>query len=433
MYNNDNYYYQNSSNENVQQEPTSTNDNAATSYNPSYNYYDNQQYAAYNSQFYNSSYPYSTYYQSSFNNYQYQYNFNQAAAPAPSEKLAEHTPAYPAYTYNPQVNLNANKPSTPLPSVAYEQQTTQSEQTPEKPVMNDSGVELISPQIVNSSYTNTSAVQESNKPGQPEQLQYPAFHQFNASAHVDAQKEEVQPLADVSNENNQQNDVSIEDEDEEDEELEDAKENKKAKSKKPTSSADSSLQDNPSKPPKPYLEIIADAILSSKVRMMQLHEIYYFMEAKYEYFAKNVNKSWRNSVRHNLSLNECFVKAGRGYNGKGNYWKIHHLCEKEFIRGNFRRKSFKQAIRAGSSSSSNSSHASNNNAGNNFTYSLPIDYNNFRSLLPPPPLPQQFLNKTSTFQYPISAYQQQQPALAYPGSAKLNEASAQSSFNPYRV
>ena len=428
MYNNDNYYYQNSSNENVQQESTATNDNATTSYNPSYNYYDNQQYAAYNSQFYNSSYPYSAYYQSSFNNYQYQYNFNQVAAP--SEKLAE-TQAYPAYTYNPQVNLNANKPSTPLPSVVYEQQTTQSEQTPEKPVMNDSGVELISPQIVNSSYNNTSTVQESNKPVQ-DQLQYPAY-QFN-SANIETQKEEVQPLGEVSNENNQQNDVSIEDEDEEEEELEESKENKKSKSKKSsTSSADSSL-DNPSKPPKPYLEIIADAILSSKVRMMQLHEIYYFMEAKYEYFAKNVNKSWRNSVRHNLSLNECFVKAGRGYNGKGNYWKIHNLCEKEFIRGNFRRKSFKQAIRAGSSSSSssNSSHASNSNAGNNFAYSLPIDYSNFRSLLPPPPLPQQFLNKTSTFQYPVSAYQQQ-PAPAYPGSAKLNEASAQSSFNPYRV
>lgn len=38
---------------------------------------------------------------------------------------------------------------------------------------------------------------------------------------------------------------------------------------------------------------------------------------RYRYFAEEVNKSWRNSVRHNLSLNECFVKAGRGANGKG--------------------------------------------------------------------------------------------------------------------
>lgn len=104
------------------------------------------------------------------------------------------------------------------------------------------------------------------------------------------------------------------------------------------------------KPPKPYLEIIADAILTAPDRMMQLHEIYYYMEKKYPYFAQNVNKSWRNSVRHNLSLNECFVKAGRGTNGKGNYWKIHHVCEPDFIRGNFRRKNFKLLIKANSNS-----------------------------------------------------------------------------------
>ena len=99
------------------------------------------------------------------------------------------------------------------------------------------------------------------------------------------------------------------------------------------------------KPPKPYLEIIADAILTTSDHMMQLHEIYQYMESKFAYFAQNVNKSWRNSVRHNLSLNECFVKAGRGSNGKGNYWKIHGACEQDFIRGNFRRKNFKILIR----------------------------------------------------------------------------------------
>jgi hypothetical protein len=107
------------------------------------------------------------------------------------------------------------------------------------------------------------------------------------------------------------------------------------------------------KPPKPYLEIIADAILSTSKRMMQLHEIYNYMEKKYPYFAQNVNKSWRNSVRHNLSLNECFVKAGRGTNGKGNYWRIHQLCEPDFLRGNFRRKNFKQIIRSATSSVTN--------------------------------------------------------------------------------
>lgn len=134
-----------------------------------------------------------------------------------------------------------------------------------------------------------------------------------------------------------------------------------------------------------------------KVKMMQLHEIYGFMESKYKYFAMNVNKSWRNSVRHNLSLNECFIKAARGTNGKGNYWRIHPLCEREFVRGNFRRKTFKQLIRAGleqhqrnSASLHAAMHHHNHHSGYHGFTSLPIDYSagfngaSIASMFPPP-------------------------------------------------
>jgi hypothetical protein len=74
-----------------------------------------------------------------------------------------------------------------------------------------------------------------------------------------------------------------------------------------------------------------------------------------------VNKSWRNSVRHNLSLNDCFVKAGRGANGKGHckiifqmkiflkkfnlVWRIHELAERDFEQGRFRRRRYRQQMR----------------------------------------------------------------------------------------
>lgn len=220
--------------------------------------------------------------------------------------------------------------------------------TPEK-VANDSGIDLISPQLnmvrdsmcFSSFPMQSSPTQVVDYSQQHQQLQQtrPQMPLQNSEANIEH--------LDKSNEmTNQINDNSSEySDDEEEEDEEEDKENSKSKSNKNNSNSN-----NPKKPPKPYLEIIADAILTSEVKMMQLHEIYHLMEKKYQYFAKNVNKSWRNSVRHNLSLNECFVKAGRGSNGKGNYWKIHPLCEKEFIRGNFRRKSFKQLIRAGSQS-----------------------------------------------------------------------------------
>ncbi|CAF0904548.1 unnamed protein product [Didymodactylos carnosus] len=99
------------------------------------------------------------------------------------------------------------------------------------------------------------------------------------------------------------------------------------------------------KPNQSYLEIIAEAILQAPNRMMQLYEIYAYFQKKSSYFAENVNKSWKNSVRHNLSLNDCFMKASRGYNGKGHYWRIHPLAESDFEQGQFKRRRQRHQIR----------------------------------------------------------------------------------------
>ena len=197
-----------------------------------------------------------------------------------------------------------------------------------------------------------------------------------------------------------------------------------------TSTEKDSTTKLPSKPPKPYLEIIANAILSCHSRMMQLHEIYGYMESKYAYFARNVNRSWRNSVRHNLSLNECFVKAGRGTNGKGNYWEIHRLCVNEFVRGNFRRKSFKQLIRAGQASTTQ---AAQNGQAQRYTYPImPADYSlSIKSIsaMIPAPIPQNLsqINNNSA-----SSYQQYNQMQQQSSNGKFEECkNSQSRYRPY--
>jgi hypothetical protein len=254
--------------------------------------------------------------------------------------------------------------NTDISNQQYQQTKTDStalqSTTPEK-LMNDSGIDVISPQLSYTSFNSSSLSAGSNvtveKPCTPPiaHLSHTAYNQTNAVV--------IEDSVDASN-------CSDDEEDEDDNDCD--KENKGSKADKSDASA--------VKPPKPYLEIIADAILSCNVKMMQLHEIYGYMESKYAYFAKNINKSWRNSVRHNLSLNECFVKAGRGSNGKGNYWRIHPLVEKEFIRGNFRRKTFKKLIKAGSMNHQNG-------FSNNLHLTNPLDYcGNYRTNMSPFPM-----------------------------------------------
>jgi Forkhead domain len=59
----------------------------------------------------------------------------------------------------------------------------------------------------------------------------------------------------------------------------------------------------------------------------------------------NFPNRWRNSIRHNLSLNDCFVKAGRSANGKGHYWAIHPANLDDFKKGDFRRRKAQRKVR----------------------------------------------------------------------------------------
>jgi hypothetical protein len=77
--------------------------------------------------------------------------------------------------------------------------------------------------------------------------------------------------------------------------------------------------------------------MSSPDKKMVLSDIYKWVLTHYPYF-RNKGPGWKNSVRHNLSLNDCFVKAGRSPNGKGNYWAINPENYEDFRKGDFRRR-----------------------------------------------------------------------------------------------
>ncbi|VDP97077.1 unnamed protein product [Trichobilharzia regenti] len=59
-----------------------------------------------------------------------------------------------------------------------------------------------------------------------------------------------------------------------------------------------------------FYGLIAKAILSTQERRMILSEIYQWIQLRYPYF-RTRGPGWRNSIRHNLSLNDCFIKVGK--------------------------------------------------------------------------------------------------------------------------
>ncbi|CAF1589462.1 unnamed protein product, partial [Didymodactylos carnosus] len=92
------------------------------------------------------------------------------------------------------------------------------------------------------------------------------------------------------------------------------------------------------KPNESYVALIARAILASPERRLLLNDIYDWIIEKYPYYGKLTGKAWRNSIRHNLSLNECFIRMNKAENGRGCYWGIHPANLDTFEHGDFRRR-----------------------------------------------------------------------------------------------
>lgn len=103
------------------------------------------------------------------------------------------------------------------------------------------------------------------------------------------------------------------------------------------------------KPPYSYISLIVMAIFESPNRRQTLSGIIENIQKRFSYYGENCPaKGWKNSIRHNLSLNDCFEKTCRdpANPSKGHLWQLHPRSTHMFEGGSFmrRKKRFRKEL-----------------------------------------------------------------------------------------
>uniref|UniRef100_A0A1A9WFX5 Fork-head domain-containing protein n=1 Tax=Glossina brevipalpis TaxID=37001 RepID=A0A1A9WFX5_9MUSC len=103
------------------------------------------------------------------------------------------------------------------------------------------------------------------------------------------------------------------------------------KQKHPTNVPYDPLVHTHNKPPYSFSSLIFMAIEGSQEKALPVKEIYAWIVQHFPYF-KTAPTGWKNSVRHNLSLNKSFVKVEKAPNmGKGSLWRVEQQQRQNLI------------------------------------------------------------------------------------------------------
>ncbi|CAN9505029.1 unnamed protein product [Ophioblennius macclurei] len=93
------------------------------------------------------------------------------------------------------------------------------------------------------------------------------------------------------------------------------------------------------KPPYSYATLICMAMTASKKSKITLSSIYQWITDNFCYY-RHADPTWQNSIRHNLSLNKCFIKVPRQKDepGKGGFWRIDPQYAERLLTGAYKKR-----------------------------------------------------------------------------------------------
>uniref|UniRef100_A0A7G3AWH3 Putative serine/threonine-protein kinase ddb isoform x1 n=1 Tax=Lutzomyia longipalpis TaxID=7200 RepID=A0A7G3AWH3_LUTLO len=147
------------------------------------------------------------------------------------------------------------------------------------------------------------------------------------------------------------------------------------------------------KPPFSFSSLIFMAIEDASEKALPVKEIYAWIVRHFPYF-KTAPTGWKNSVRHNLSLNKCFQKVEKAPNmGKGSLWRVEQQYRQNLIQALTRSPfhpfstNFDKTVYKTQQGSNDSSSASKSSSGRPLNASLTPRLSKFMAELDAPPEP----------------------------------------------